>query len=82
MKFGAILLACRQRAGLSQEQLAEKMHRSRSCISKLENDQKTLDANTLLMWAEVTGAKDVAVAFFLGMDGISIMQNLLSLVGS
>jgi len=80
-KFGPIITACRIRAGISQEKMAELLHRSRSCISKLENDQKKLDAETLLQWAEVTGAKEVIVAFFCGMDGISIMQNLFSLVG-
>ncbi|AGR47202.1 XRE family transcriptional regulator [Brevibacillus phage Jimmer1] len=79
-KFGAILHACRERAGLSQEQLAEKLNRSRSCISKLEADKKTLDFQTGLAWIEATGAKEVAVAFFCGMDGMSIMQNVLSVM--
>ncbi|GED69417.1 hypothetical protein BRE01_31190 [Brevibacillus reuszeri] len=80
MKFGAIIQACRERAGLSQEQMAEKLNRSRSCISKYENDKKTLDAETLMRWVEATGAKDVAVAFFCGMDGLSIMQNVIGLM--
>ncbi|MBA2943185.1 helix-turn-helix transcriptional regulator [Paenibacillus sp. CGMCC 1.16610] len=80
MKFGAIMQACRERAGLSQEQLAEKLNRSRSCISKLENDRKVPDAPTLLSWADITNSKDVVVAFFCGMDGLSIMQNVMGLV--
>lgn len=82
LKLGPIMQACRERAGLSQEQMAEKLYRSRSCISKIENENKTLDVKTMLMWIEATGAKDVAVAFFCGMDGLSIMQNVLQLVGS
>ncbi|MCR8982620.1 helix-turn-helix domain-containing protein [Brevibacillus laterosporus] len=81
MKYGAILHACRERAGLSQEQLAEKINRSRSCISKLETDKKTLDFQTVLAWVEATGTKEVAVAFFCGMDGMSIMQNVLHMMG-
>jgi len=77
LKFGAILQACRERAGLTQEQLALMLHRSRSSISRLEGDKKTLDAETLLKWTELTNAREVAVSFFFGMDGLSILQNLM-----
>lgn len=81
MKVGAILRACRERAGLSQEEMAEKMFNSQSCISKLETDRKNLDLQTLIKWTEVTGAKEVVVAFICGLDGISIMQTLLQTFG-
>ncbi|GED13773.1 helix-turn-helix domain-containing protein [Aneurinibacillus migulanus] len=81
MKFGAILQACRERAGLSQEEIAEKLHRSRSCISKLENDKKALDAQTLIEWAKATQANEVVVAFLYGMDGLGMIQNIMSLLG-
>lgn len=81
MKYGAILKACRERAGMSQEEIAELIHRSRSCISKFENDQKTLDVHTLIQWVNVTSAKDVMVAFLCGMDGITIMQSIISVIG-
>ncbi|MED0670562.1 helix-turn-helix transcriptional regulator [Aneurinibacillus aneurinilyticus] len=81
MKFGAILQACRERAGLTQEQMAELINRSRSCISKLENDRKTLDAQTLIEWGKVTQANEVVVAFLYGMDGLGMIQNVMSLLG-
>ncbi|BFH10669.1 helix-turn-helix domain-containing protein [Paenibacillus melissococcoides] len=81
MKFGAIMQACRERAGLSQEEMAARLNRTQSCISKLENDKKIPDMPTMLRWVEVTGAKEVLVAFFCGMDGMSIMQNVMSLIG-
>lgn len=81
MKFGAIMQACRERAGLTQLQIAAKLNISRSCVSKIENDQKALDAQTLLMWTEATGAKEVLVAFLMGMDGFTIMQNLATILG-
>jgi DNA-binding XRE family transcriptional regulator len=62
LTFGAVLKACRKRAGLTQEEIAEKLHRSWSCISKFETDKKTLDVATLIKWADVTSAKDVACA--------------------
>ncbi|NQX68462.1 helix-turn-helix transcriptional regulator [Paenibacillus alba] len=82
MKFGAIMQACRERAGLTQEQIADKLHKSRSCISKLENDMKTPDLPTMMRWADITGAREVVVSFMYGMDGISIMQNLMQVAGS
>ncbi|GED17210.1 MULTISPECIES: helix-turn-helix domain-containing protein [Aneurinibacillus] len=81
MRFGAILQACRERAGYTQEQMAELINRSRSCISKLENDRKTLDAQTLIEWAKATQANEVVVAFLYGMDGFGMIQNVMSLLG-
>ncbi|MNI26125.1 HTH-type transcriptional regulator ImmR [compost metagenome] len=80
MKYGALMKMVRERAGLSQEELAARMHRSQSCISKYEKDTKTPDFPTMLQWSDITGAKDVMVAFFYGMDGITIMQNMVGLV--
>ena len=80
MKYGSILQACRERAGLSQEQLALKLNRSRSCISKLEHDLKSLDVPTLVSWAKETGTQEVIVAFICGMDGLTIMQSILDTV--
>ncbi len=81
MKYGAILRACRDRIGMSQEEMALRMHRSRSAISKLENDQQELDVRTLSQWADITNAKEVLVAFICGMDGLQIMQNVMQLIG-
>lgn len=81
MKFGAIMQACRERAGFSQEKMAELLNRSRSCVSKFENDHKTPDMPTFLKWCEVTGGKEVLVAFLCGMDGLSIMQQILTVTG-
>lgn len=81
MKFGAILRACRERVGMSQEEIAFRLNRSRTAITKLENDQQKLDVQTFLQWLDITGAKEVAVAFFCGMDGLSIMQNILQVMG-
>ncbi|MBY0157304.1 helix-turn-helix domain-containing protein [Cytobacillus oceanisediminis] len=81
MTFGAVLKACRERAGLTQEEIAEKLHRSRSCISKFESDKKTLDVTTLIRWTDVTSAKDVACAIVTGMDPVMILQQFMPLIG-
>ncbi|KOP68934.1 XRE family transcriptional regulator [Bacillus sp. FJAT-18019] len=79
--LGVIVKALRTRKGWSQEELAEKVHMSRSAISKLETDQQTLDVPTLVRLVQVTNAPEVAVAILCGMDGIAIMQNLMTLIG-
>jgi len=81
LNFGAILRDCRERAGISQEKLAEMLHRSRSCISKLENDKKVLDVPTLIQWAEATNAKEMMVAMLCGVDSLALMQSIMTLIG-
>lgn len=82
MELGAILKACRKRANLSQEKLAELLHMSRSCISKIENDEKAVTARVLLDWVTVTNAREVLIAYLCGVDGITIMQTILSMFGT
>lgn len=81
MKFGSILQACRERAGFSQEELAEKLNRTQSCISRFEKDKKIPDMNTFMQWMQATQTQEVAIAFLYGMDGISILQSLLPVIG-
>jgi len=80
MKVGALLRACRERAGLSQEELAHRLNRSQSCISRMEKDRMLPDIATFVQWLNVTNAQEVAVAFLYGMDGITILQKFLGLI--
>lgn len=81
MDLGGLMRACRERAGLSQEKLAELLNRTQSCISKFEKGVKIPDAPTLVKWGEVTQAKEVIIAYIYGLDGLSVVQNLMQLVG-
>jgi len=80
MEYGAILKACRVRSKLTQSQLAEKLHIARSCVSKLESGKKLLDVPTLVKWAEATSSREVVVACLYGLDGLSIIQNVLGMM--
>lgn len=64
---------------MSQDEMALKLHTSRSAVSKLENDQQVLNVETLSQWAEVTGAKEIVVLFICGMDGLGMLQNLIQM---
>ncbi|WP_163583310.1 helix-turn-helix domain-containing protein [Gracilibacillus saliphilus] len=80
MKYGAILKACRSRAGLSQEELAHRLHINQSDISKYENDTKEPTMSTFQAWATNTQAQEVMVAFVCGVDGLSILQQLSDVI--
>lgn len=69
--------ACRERSGLNQEELAFQLNVTQSDISKFENNQKEPTISMLQAWANNTQTTEVLVAFLCGMDGLSIMQNIL-----
>jgi transcriptional regulator with XRE-family HTH domain len=79
--LGAILKAVRLRAGLSQEELADRLHYNQSDISKFETGSKEPTASIFLRWLRETNAHEVAVAYFCGLDGLQIMQTILGMVG-
>lgn len=81
MRFGAVLKRTRKHAGFSQERIAEVLHMSRSCISKLENDKKTLDAETLIQWAQATSSQNAVAALICGVDVATVLQSITTLIG-
>ncbi len=56
-KIAGEMLRARQRAGLSQAQLAQRMGTSQSTIARLESGQTLPSTKTLLRYAEATGSK-------------------------
>ncbi|PIC65490.1 transcriptional regulator [Sporosarcina sp. P13] len=82
MKYGSILKACRERKGWNQEEMAFHLHVNQSDISKYENNVKEPALSLFQKWATLTGSQDVLVAFICGMDGVSILTNILSTMGT
>ncbi|EGQ21118.1 XRE family transcriptional regulator [Sporosarcina newyorkensis 2681] len=82
MEYGAILRACRKRKGWTQEDLAHELDIEQADVSRFENDRKELPMTLFQKWAMVTGSQDVLVAFIAGMEGMSILTNILSTVGT
>jgi DNA-binding transcriptional regulator YiaG len=56
-EISAELLQARLRAGLSQTELARRMHTSQSTIARLESGQTLPSTKTLLRYARATGSK-------------------------
>lgn len=77
---GPILRALRIKAGFTQDRLAEELNRTRSCVSKFENNRKVIDMPTFMQWVSATNMPEVAVAMMYGMDGIQIINDLLPLL--
>lgn len=53
------LIAARSRAGLSQAELAERMHTTQSTIARLESGRALPSMRTLARFAEATGSRAV-----------------------
>ncbi len=78
--MGVVLRKARLQAGISQERLAEMLSRSRSCISKIENDQKMLDVPTYVRWMEATNAKEAMIATLCGIDPLAVTQQITAIM--
>lgn len=81
MDFGSLMRASRVRAGYSQEEMAFRMDYNQSDVSKFESGKKEPPITTFVRWFELTNCKEVVVAYLCGMDGITIMQNLMQVAG-
>lgn len=85
MKLGALLQACRIGSGTSQEELAARLNRSQTCISRYENDRKVPDLFTFMEWFKQTNTQEIGVTLtqgmMSGMDIATLVQTLLPIVG-
>ena len=80
MDYGQILKGFREAAGYTQQELADLLNRSRSCISKFESNRKLMDIETFKNWAQVTNSEIQAAAVLFGTDIFANMTQVLSLV--
>ena len=56
-KIGVLLKMAREEAGLTQEQLAEKLNTKKSAISRIENHANDIKLSTLENFAQALGKK-------------------------
>ena len=54
-KIGAMLKMAREEAGLTQEELAKKLHTKKSAISRIENHAKDIKLSTLENFVHALG---------------------------
>jgi len=60
-KLGVLLKQARQEAGLTQKQVADQLHTSKSVISRMENHAKDIRLSTLEKFAKAVG-RNIQVA--------------------
>jgi len=61
-KIGVLLRQAREEAGMTQDQIAEKLHTKKSAISRMENHAEDIRLSTLEKFATAVGKKmDVAI---------------------
>lgn len=82
MEFGGVLRRMRRLADLSQEELAEKLHISRSNISKLESNKMQLRAADMINWCKVTNHPDVLIAFVYGADVMAALSGATQFIST
>nr|VFJ87412.1 MAG: Helix-turn-helix domain-containing protein [Candidatus Kentron sp. H]VFJ88990.1 MAG: Helix-turn-helix domain-containing protein [Candidatus Kentron sp. H]VFJ95726.1 MAG: Helix-turn-helix domain-containing protein [Candidatus Kentron sp. H] len=56
-KIGVILRAAREEAGLTRDDLAERLHTKKSAISRIENHAEDIRLSTLERFAEAVGKR-------------------------
>jgi len=56
-KIGVMLRVAREEAGLTQDQLAERLHTKKSAISRIENHAEDIRLSTLEKFAEAIGKR-------------------------
>ena len=54
-KIGAVLKQAREESGLTQAEMAEKLHTQKSAISRIENHAEDIRLSTLEKFASVLG---------------------------
>ncbi|KYG90854.1 hypothetical protein A0U40_17820 [[Bacillus] sp. KCTC 13219] len=78
--FGIHLKKFRESANMTQSQVAEAIHKSRSAISKIENDEQDIDVFSFLKWAQATNCEAQAALVMFGTEVIAQASQLLSFV--
>ena len=54
-KIGVMLKSAREKAGITQEQIAKKLHTKKSAISRIENHAEDIRLSTLEKFARAIG---------------------------
>lgn len=75
--LGERIKACRQKANLSQEKVAELVGVSRQAVTKWENGQSAPSTDNLFKLAEIF---DTTVDFLISQENVSVAEQVLQLM--
>mgnify|MGYP001954838053 CR=1 FL=1 len=70
-RIGAGLRACRERANMTQRELADILHMDEADISRIENGRKPLDAELFFRWIQATNGKLLMDVYMYGDQAVT-----------
>lgn len=56
-EYHKVLRTFRKNAKMTQEEIADELNVTQSCVSKLESGRKIIDIDTFVTWASVTNTE-------------------------
>ena len=80
MDYGNMLKKFREAAGFTQQELADVLNRSRSCISEFEGNRKSVDIHTFRQWVQATGSEMQAAMIMFGTDLVNTASQIVTLM--
>lgn len=80
LEHGKMLKIFRKKAKMTQEDIAEELNITQSCVSKYESGRKVLDLSTFLKWINITNSEIPAAAMLFGMDTVNAVTQLMPMV--
>lgn len=66
---GTVFRLCRERAEMSQDEVAERIMKDRSIVSRIDTGDIIPDIETAAAYASVTGGEDVIQAYYFNNPG-------------
>lgn len=80
MEHGKMLKIFRKKAKMTQEDIAEGLNVTQSCVSKYESGRKTLDLSAFLKWCRITNCEVEAATILFGPELCAQAMHLLQTV--
>ncbi|QPA56272.1 helix-turn-helix domain-containing protein [Lysinibacillus sphaericus] len=85
LEHGKMLKIFRKKAKMTQEDIADELNITQSCVSKYESGRKTLDLSAFLKWCRITNCEVEAATFLFGPElcaqAITLLQTVPMFIG-
>lgn len=78
--YGKHLKKFRKSVGMTQQDIADELHLSRTAISKIENGTQEATINQFVRWAQVTNCDVQAALILFGTDIFANLSTVLPLI--
>lgn len=78
--YGKHLKKFRKSVGMTQQDIADELHLSRTAISKIENGMQEATITQFVRWAQITNCDVQAVIILFGTDIIAHVTTFVPLI--